>query len=43
MKRSHLRGTNSNSAPVTMSGRGRSYATRRNELSHGDVDRETAA
>ena len=32
-----------NSAPVTMSGRGRSRATRRNKPSHADVDHETAA
>ena len=32
-----------NSAPVTMSGRGRSRATRRNQLSHADVNREPAA
>ena len=31
------------SAPAIMNGRGRSHATRRSELSHGDVDRETAA
>jgi hypothetical protein len=32
-----------NAAPATMSGRGRSRATRRNKPSHADVDRETAA
>ena len=32
-----------NSAPVTMSGRGGSRATRHSKLSHGDADRETAA
>jgi hypothetical protein len=32
-----------NSAPVTMSGRGRSRAPRRNKPSHADADRETAA
>jgi hypothetical protein len=32
-----------NSAPVTMSGRGRSRATRRNQLSHTAADREVPA